>query len=115
MRSHIALAASNNGDPVMFRMANDLSGQAQKGGDMPTKTVRVTVLLSTLALLGIAVGALTMSWDSRARRHSFAAAADCSAVTDKTERLGCYDRFAPPPAPQPFRGANAPALGGSLW
>src|SRR5262245_3797313 len=99
----------------MFRMANGLSGQAQRGGAMPTKSVRVTVLLSALALLGIVVGALTMSWDGHARRHSFAAAADCSAVTEKTERLGCYDRYAPPPAPQPFRGANAPALGGSLW
>ena len=98
----------------MFRLANGLSGQAQKGGAMPTKAVRVTVLLSAPALLGIAVGALTMSWDSHVRRHSFAAAADCSAVTEKTERLGCYDRFAPPPAPQPFRGANAPPPGGSL-
>jgi hypothetical protein len=113
MRSHIA-AASNNGDPVMFPMANGLRGQAQKGGAMPTKTVRVTALLGALVLVGIAASALTMSFDRSVRWPSFAAAVECSAVTEKTERLGCYDRFAPPPAPQPFRGANAPALGGSL-
>src|SRR5262245_11215664 len=112
MRSHIA-AGINNGDPVVFTMANGLTGQAQHKGSMPTKTVRVTALLAALVLASIAVNALTIFADRTIRQRSVVAP-DCSLVTEKTDRLACYGRINQRPAPHPFRGANAPALRGSL-
>jgi hypothetical protein len=97
----------------MFAMASGLRGQAQRGGSVPTKSVRLAALLGTLVLMSIAVNALIIFADSNAR-HSSSATADCSAVAEKTDRLACYDKLAGRPAPHPFRGANAPALNGSL-
>jgi hypothetical protein len=97
----------------MFTMASGLRGQAQREGSVPTKSVRLAALLGLLVLMSIAVNALTIFADSNARRRS-SATADCSALTEKTDRLGCYDKFTGRPAPHPFRGANAPSLNGSL-
>jgi hypothetical protein len=97
----------------MFTTAIGLRGQAQREGWMPTKTMRLAALLGTLVLMSIAVNALTIFADSNVRQRS-SAAADCSVVTEKTDRLACYDKLAGRPAPHPFKGANAPALSGSL-
>ena len=97
----------------MFTMASGLRGQAQREGSMPKKAVRVSALLGALVLMSITVNALTMLADSNVRRHS-SATTDCSVVTEKTDRLACYDKLGRQPAPHPFRGANAPALNGSL-
>jgi hypothetical protein len=96
----------------MFTMASGLRGQAQREGSVPTKSVRLAALL-ILVLMSIAVNALTIFADSNARQHP-SATADCSALTEKTDRLACYDKLAGRPAPHPFRGANAPSLNGSL-
>jgi len=97
----------------MFTMASGLRGQAQRERWGPTKSVRLAALLGTLVLMSIAVNALTIFADSNARQSS-STTADCSAVMEKTDRLACYDKLAGRPAPHPFRGANAPALNGSL-
>jgi len=97
----------------MFTMASGLRGQAQREGSVPAKSVRLTALLGTLVLMSIAVNALTIFADSNARQHP-SATADCSALTEKTDRLACYDKLAGRPAPHPFRGANAPSLNGTL-
>src|SRR5262245_23303219 len=97
----------------MFTMANSLRGQAQHKLSMRTRAVRVTALLGALVLVSIAVNALTVFADSNVRRR-FSAAVDCSAVTEKTDRLACYDKLTWRPAPHPFRGANALPLSGSL-
>lgn len=97
----------------MFTMASGLRGQAQRERWVPTKSVRLAALLGTLVLMSIAVNALTIFADSNARQPS-STTADCSAVMEKTDRLACYDKLAGRPAPHPFRGANAPALNGSL-
>jgi hypothetical protein len=96
----------------MFTMASGLRGQAQREGSVPTKSVRLAALL-ILVLMSIAVNALTIFADSNARQHP-SATADCSALTEKTDRLACYDKLAGRPAPHPFRGANAPSLNGTL-
>jgi hypothetical protein len=96
----------------MFTMASGLRGQAQREGSVPTKSLRLAALLGTLVLMSIAVNALIIA-DSNARQRS-SATADCSAVREKADRLACYDKLARQPAPHPFRGANAPALNGSL-
>jgi len=93
-------------------MASGLRGQAQREGSVPTKSVRLAALL-ILVLMSIAVNALTIFADSNARQHP-SATADCSALTEKTDRLACYDKLAGRPAPHPFRGANAPSLNGTL-
>jgi hypothetical protein len=64
-------------------------------------------------LMSITVNALIVVADSPARKRS-SASDDCSANTDKAERLTCFDNLARRPAPHPFKGANAPALSGSL-
>jgi len=97
----------------MFTMASGLRGQAQREGSVPTKSLRLGALLGLLVLMSIAVNALIIVADSNARQRS-SATADCSAVTEKADRLGCYDKLTGRPAPHPFRGANAPALNGSL-
>jgi hypothetical protein len=112
MRPPIA-AHIDNWRSVMFAMALGPRGLAQRKEWMPTKTVRFAALLGTLVLMSIAVNALTIFADSSVRQRS-STAVDCSAVTEKTDRLACYDRLARRPAPQPFRGANAPALNSSF-
>jgi hypothetical protein len=97
----------------MLTMAIGLRGQAQRKGSVPTKSVRLAALLGSLVLMSIAVNALIIFADSNARQSS-SATADCSAVEEKADRLACYDKFTGRPAPHPFRGANAPALNGSL-
>jgi hypothetical protein len=97
----------------MFTMASGLRGQAQRERWVPTKSVRLAALLGTLVLMSIAVNALTIFADSNARQSS-STTADCSAVMEKTDRLACYDKLAGRSVPHPFRGANAPALNGSL-
>jgi len=96
----------------MFTMASGLRGQAQREGSVPA---RLAALLGTLVLvlMSIAVNALTIFADSNARQPS-STTANCSAVMEQTDRLACYDKLAGRPAPHPFRGANAPALNGSL-
>ena len=96
----------------MFTMASGLRGQAQREGSVPTKSVRLAALL-ILVLMSIAVSALAIFADSNARQHP-SATAECSALTEKTDRLACYDKLAGRPAPHPFRGANAPSLNGTL-
>ena len=96
----------------MFTMASGLRGQAQRERWVPTKSVRLAALL-ILVLMSIAVNALTIFADSNARQHP-SATAECSALTEKTDRLACYDKLAGRPAPHPFRGANAPSLNGTL-
>jgi hypothetical protein len=97
----------------MFTMAIGQRGQAQRKTSVPTKSVRLAALLGILVLMSIAVNALTIFADSNARRRSLATA-DCSAIAEETDRLACYDKRAGQPAPHPFRGANAPAVNGSL-
>jgi hypothetical protein len=106
-------AGITNGDSVMFTMASGLRGQAQREGSVPAKSVRLAALLGTLVLMSIAVNALAIFADGNARQRS-SATADCSAITEKIDRLACYDKLAGRPASHPFRGANAPALDGSL-
>lgn len=97
----------------MFSMANCLRERAQHKGSLPTKTVRVTALLGAFVFVSVAVNALTIFADSNLRQRSLAAA-DCSAVMEPTDRLACYDKVTRPPVSHPSRGANAPALTGSL-
>jgi hypothetical protein len=98
----------------MSMMAIGLRGQAQRNGSVSTKSVRLAALVGTLVLMSIAVNALTIFADSNARQPSSTTTEDCSAVMEKTDRLACYDKHAGRPASHPFRGANAPALSGSL-
>lgn len=98
----------------MFMMAIGLRGLAQKSGPMPNEVARVTALLGALVLLGITATALAIIADSNIRGLSVSAVANCSSITEKAERLNCYDRLARPPAGHPFRGANAPALGSAF-
>jgi hypothetical protein len=99
-----------HGDKVMFTMATGgLRGQAQHEERVPTKAVRLVALLGTLLLVTLAVNALIVLADGRTRAKTLAAGA-CAPITEKVDRLACYDKLANQPAPHPFRGANAPAL-----
>ena len=62
-----------------------------------------------LLLVTLAVNALIVLADGRTRAKTLAAGA-CAPITEKVDRLACYDKLANQPAPHPFRGANAPAL-----
>ena len=97
----------------MFTMATGLRGQAQRQGWMPTKTTRLAALVGTLVLMSVAVNAFVHFADSTVRRH-LSAPEDCSAIAERTGRLACFDGLTRRPAPHPFRGANAPALGSSF-
>ena len=97
----------------MFTMALGLRGQAQHKGWMSTKSVRLAALLGALVLMSITVNALIVVADGTVR-HRSSASEDCPAITQKFERLTCFDNLAQRPAPHPFKGANAPALSGSL-
>jgi hypothetical protein len=112
MRPRMA-AHINKWRSVMFTTALGLRGQAQRKGWIPTKTVRVAALLGALVLMSITVNALIVVADGTVRQRS-SASEDCPAITQKVERLTCFDNLAQRPAPHPFKGANAPALSGSL-
>jgi hypothetical protein len=93
----------------MFTMAIGLRGQANHRELIPTKAVRLAALLGALILISVAVNAAVILADRNARTRSSAAGA-CAAITEKPDRLTCYDKLASQPARHPFRGANAPVL-----
>jgi hypothetical protein len=95
----------------MFAMAICLRGQAKHEG--PTRAMRLAALLGVLILTSVAVNALIVVADSNVRLKS-PAATGCSTIAQMADRLACYDKLASQPAPHPYKGANAPALGRSL-
>ena len=98
----------------MFTMAMGLRGQAKHEARVPSKAVRLAVLLGTLILMSVAVNGLIVLADSNGRARPSSAAGACSAIAEKADRLTCYDKLASQPAVHPFRGANAPALDPAL-
>ena len=93
----------------MFTIHPGLGGHAAHLEWQPTKPARLAALLGTLIVVSIAVNASTIFADSNHRQRS-SAAGDCSVVTEKVDRLACYDKLTRQPAPHPAKGANAPAL-----
>jgi hypothetical protein len=93
----------------MFTTHHGSSGHAARSERRPTKVLRLAALLGTLFVVSIAVNALIILADSNIRQPS-STAADCSVITEKGDRLACYDAFASQPAPHPAKGANAPVL-----
>lgn len=92
----------------MFTIHNDLGGYAVHPEGWSTRTRGKVVLLAAVIGVGIVISALAMLAGDSARQGAQSAAA-CSAIAQRTERLACYDNLAREPAPQPAKGANAPA------
>ena len=92
----------------MFTIHHGLSGHAAHVEWQPTKAMRLSALLGTLVVASIAVNALTILADSHLRQGT-SPAPSCSAIGEEADRLVCYDNLARQPAPQPAKGANAPA------
>ena len=91
----------------MFTIHHGLGGHAAHVEWQPTKAMRLSALLGTLIVASIAVNALTILADSHLRQRQLH---DCSTIGEEADRLACYDKPARQPAPQPAKGANAPAL-----
>ncbi len=87
----------------MFTMALGLGGQAQHKEPVSTKSVRVGALLGALVLTSIAVNALIVVADSTVRKRS-SASDDCSAITERAERLTCFDNLARPACTSSLQG-----------
>jgi hypothetical protein len=96
------------GDSVMFTIHHGLGEHAAHLEWQPTKVMRLSVLLGTLIVASIAVNAFTILADSHLRQRT-STVPNCSAMGEEVNRLACYDNLARQPAPQPARGANAPA------
>jgi len=92
----------------MFTIHHGLGGHAAHLEWQSTKAMRLSALLGTLMVASIAVNAVTIFADSSLRQRA-PTAANCSGLAEEAERLTCYDKLARQPAPQPARGANAPA------
>jgi hypothetical protein len=84
----------------MFTIHNGLGGHAAHVEWQPTKAMRLAALLGALAVASFAVNSLIVVADGTLRQRS-PAAGDCQAT--------CSDNPARQSAPQPARGANAPA------
>jgi hypothetical protein len=87
----------------MFTTHNGLGGHAARAKKQPTKATRLAALLGALLVVSLSVNALTILAHGNLRQRS-SAAAGCEA-----DRLACSDNATRQPAPQPARGANAPA------
>ena len=87
----------------MFTIHNGLDGHAAHMEWQPTKAMRLAALLGALAVASFAVNSLAILTDGSLRQRS-TAAGGCEA-----DRLDCRDNPARQSAPQPARGANAPA------
>ena len=92
----------------MFTIHHGLGGHAAHVEWQPTKAMRISALLGTLIVASIAVNALTILADSHLRQRT-STVPSCSIIGEEVNRLACYDNLARQPAPQPARGANAPA------
>jgi len=92
----------------MFTIHNGLGGHAAHVEWQPTKATRLAALLGTLVVASFAVNALTILADGHLRQRP-CGAADCAAIGGEADRLARNDNPARQPAPQPARGANAPA------
>ena len=69
--------------------------------------VRVASFLCSLLIAGFAaigIFLLATSTPPKSSRIS-----DCASVSERVQRLACYDELAHQPAPEPFKGATAPA------
>lgn len=97
----------------MFTMAMGLKEHVKQNGWAPSKAMRPAALLGMPVLTSITVNALIVLADSNLRQRA-PATGDCSAITDKADRLACFDDHARRPVAHPFRGANAPALSHAL-
>ena len=112
MRPHIAAGISEWRVRSCSRWPS-ARGQAQRKASVPTKSVRLAALLGILVLMSIAVSALTIFADSNARRRSWLR----QIVLRSRKRLTGWPATTSVPAslrPISFRGANAPAVNGSL-
>jgi hypothetical protein len=84
----------------MFTIHNGLGGHAAHMEWQPTKALRVAALFGTLAVVSFAVNSLIAIADGTLRQRSPAAGGCQTACSENPERQS---------APQPARGANAPA------
>ena len=108
LRSQIAIAIERWENSVMFTINHGLGGHAAHVEWQPTKAMRLSALLGALIAASIAVNALAIIADSHLRQAT-STVPSCSAMGEEVKRLACYDNLARQPAPQPARGANAPA------
>src|SRR5262245_9799296 len=105
LRGSMEPARVEDGERVIFRM---VSGPTEEG----ERTRRISlgaVLGAGLLTLGVVIIAAMIIADSGSHQGGDAIGA-CSIITDNTERLACYDKAVHAEPPQPFRGANAPAV-----
>jgi hypothetical protein len=87
----------------MFTTHNGFGGHDAHAERQPTKTARLTAVLGALLVASLSVNALTILADGNLHQRS-PAAAGCEA-----DHLACIDNPARQSAPQPARGATAPA------
>jgi hypothetical protein len=92
----------------MLTIHHGLGGHSAHVEWQPTKAMRLGALLGALVVVSSVVNAVTIFADSSLRQRA-PTSANCSALAEEAERLTCYDKLARQPAPQPARGANAPA------
>lgn len=97
----------------MSTVNHDPGGHALSNRGRPTRTLPPVQLLGALIAIGLAVIAVAILADGSIRAET-SVAGECPVITERADRLACYDHLGRPPPPQPARGANAPVLFRSL-
>ena len=93
---------------VMSIDPHDSRSLAKPKIQMSMGEVRVASLLCSLLIAGFAaIGIFLLATSPPPKGPS--RISDCASVSERVQRLACYDELAHQPAPEPFKGATAPA------